>query len=420
MRALILLLAWCWAAGAPAQAQPAPIDADDLLIVAVADAPQPQPGVGGTPRADYRWQQGYAGSTRALALAAEVARDHRLAQQDAWTIVPLGLRCMLYRVAPGADRTAVLATLTRDPRVQLAQPLNSFETLQSAPAAGSAYNDPYVGLQRGFAALGAAEAQRYSQGAGVRVAVIDSAVDAAHPDLDGRIAGQRDFAGAAHPLAAAAERHGTAVAGVIAAAANNRIGIVGIAPQAQLLLYRACWAVAAPAGASRCDSFTLAQALGAAIAADADIINLSLGGPADPLLARLAEHAIARGVIVVGALPPGGRRDGFPGGVPGVLVVGSSDDAPAVGAQSAGLSAPGRDILTLTPGGHYDYASGSSLATAHVSGVVALLRSLRRDLRADLAQRWLTTDAGTPLDACAAVRRINAAASCSAPAKPQP
>ncbi len=433
-------------------------DDDDLIVVAVADAPQALPGVGGTPRSDYRRLQGYAGSTRSADVAADVARDFRLTEQKFWAIQPLHLRCMLYRVAPGADRDAVLAGLGRDARVQLAQPLNHFETLQTprtpqtppitpaAPTSPSsptpqpalqaapqahadapAYNDPYLGLQRGFAAVGAAEAQRFSRGAGVRVALIDSGVDAQHPDLAGRIASQRDFVGGAHPVPARGERHGTEMAGVIGAAANNAVGIVGIAPQALLLAYRACWSVPGPAGAAgggadraaRCDSFTLAQALGAAIAADADIINLSLGGPADALLARLALHAMQRGVIVVGALPASGRRDGFPVGLAGVLAVGSSDDAPAPGAPaSAGpagpagpavLAAPGRDILTLVPGGAYDFASGSSLAAAHVSGALALLRALSPGLPAATAQRWLSA---VPINVCAALQQLRPAALC--------
>jgi len=429
--ALLLAAALCGCAappvGGPAPAfEQAPADDSTLIVVAVEDTPEAMPGAGATPRSAYAGGAGYAGSTRAAALSAALAREHGLHEQAFWSIAPLKLRCMLFRIAAGSERAAVLAQLGRDPRVRLAQPLNSFDTLAlpavpavpavPAIAAGERYNDPYVGLQRGFAAIDAAQAQRWSRGDGVRVALIDSGVDGSHPDLEGRIASQRDFVAGDRSPAAGGERHGTEVAGVIAAAANNRIGIVGVAPQARLLAYRACWPVAG--GGSRCDTFTLAQALGAAIAADADIINLSLGGPADPLLQRLAEYAIKRGTIVVGALPPGGRVDGFPAGVAGVLVVGSSDET---GLARSVLSAPGRDILTLAPGGHYGYASGSSLAAAHVSGAVALLRALSPGLRAETVQALLerapqpantNTNTNTPVDVCSAVRRLRAAAAC--------
>lgn len=396
---------------APATMPVATASAAELIIVAVRDAPEARPAVGGTP---YAGRAGYAGSTRALAEAESVALEHGLREESAWTIAPLQWRCMLYRLAPGADRSAVLAALARDPRVQLVQPLNEFETLATPPQPPSdarAYDDPYVGLQRGFAAMHVAEAQRWSQGEGVRVAVIDTGIDANHPDLRGRVAAQRDLVGADHPPAAEGERHGTEIAGVIAADANNGIGIVGIAPLARLLGYRACWPVGARDAVSRCNSFTLARALGAAITDGADIINLSLGGPPDALLRTLAEYAMQQGAIVVGALPASGRAEGFPAGVAGVVAVGASGDALN---DKRVQRAPGQDILTLAPGGRYDYASGSSLAAAHVTGVLALLRALNPALRASTAAAALSDaeDSSAAVDACRAVRRLRAAARC--------
>jgi hypothetical protein len=387
-------------------------DADaELIIVALADHRSAPPAVGSTPRAGYRRSAGYAAGLGAEAAAAELERDYGLQPQAAWLIAPLRLHCLLYRIAPGTDRARVLAQLARDPRVQLAQPQQQFETLAEPVAlkasARPGYNDPYVGLQRGFEAMGVAEAQRWSRGEGVRVALIDTGLDAAHPDLQGRVASQRDFVGPAHAALPGGEHHGTQLAGVIAAVANNRMGIVGVAPQAQLLSYRACWET--PRGGARCDSFTLAQALAAAIAADADIINLSLGGPADPLLARLTAYALQRGSWVVGAMPPGGRGDGFPVGVPGVLAVDSSDADPPAPDRHA-LAAPGREILTLSPGGSYDFASGSSLAAAHVTGTLALLRAL--DARHGAAS--LRGPDGGAVNACAAVQRLRSLAVCSA------
>ncbi len=71
-------------------------------------------------------------------------------------------------------------------------------------------------------------------------------------------------------------------------------------------------------------------------------------------------------------MPPDGRTDGFPVAIPGVIAVDAAGQ-PAAGAMV--LRAPGREVLTLTPGGHYDFVSGSSLAAAHVSGAAALLLS---------------------------------------------
>jgi subtilisin family serine protease len=143
----------------------------------------------------------------------------------------------------------------------------------------------------------------------------------------------------------------------------------------QLLSYRACWPIESGASASRCNSFTLAQALGSAISANARVINLSLGGPHDDLLEQLLEHAIHKGTIIVGAAPANTDADGFPTGTPGVIAVSNGADQQA-STRHPTLAAPGQDILTLEPGGSYDYASGSSLASAHVTGVVALLLQL--------------------------------------------
>lgn len=417
------------AAGEPSAADPVSVH---RIVVAFADRPEPAPAAGSTPRG-YDGLPSYAGSQRANHAAARIAHDYGLREVSAWTIEPLQLRCMLFELPLQADRDDMLARLRRDARVQLAQPLQEFSTYAgdahigapaTAPpaAAAVAFNDPYFGLQHGFAAIDAGSAQRWSDGSGIRVAIVDTGVDAAHPDLAGRIVVQRDFV-TDRPDARAGNRHGTEVAGVIVAVANNGLGIVGVAPGTRILSYRACWPVRADDGAARCDTFTLAQALGAAIASGAPLINLSLGGPADPLLEQLLAFALAHGRIVVGALPPGGRTDGFPVDVAGVVAVGSAGDPLPAG--SAALAAPGRDILTLEPGGHYDYASGSSLAAAHVTGAIALLLGLDRHLAARSAWSLLEASrggAGATIDACKAVQALgHAQGTCTAvAARPEP
>lgn len=427
LRSAVLLLGLGLGAGSVAAVEPdwaAGYDAAQMIVVAVANKTDPQPSAGATPRG-YDALPNYAGGDRAVATAAKLSSDYHLREVSAWVIAPLRLRCMVFALPPTADRAAVLAQLKGDRRVRIAQPLQEFETFgdgaaaiggPALPAAGAAdavYNDPYLGLQHNFSTIAAAGAQRTTRGDGVRIALIDAGVDAAHPDLDGRIAQQRDFVGAAPQNLA--ERHGTEVAGVIAAVANNKLGIVGIAPAAQLLAYRACWTLPARPAGARCNSYTLALAIGAALAADAHIINLSLGGPADPLLEELLAHALARGTIVVGAVPPDRRLDGFPVGVPGVIAVASAEDVQSEDptATAGVLRAPGRDILTLEPGGHYDYASGSSLATAHVTGALALMLALKPgESAAELAARLRRSqgDAGASIDICSAVAGLRGAA----------
>lgn len=394
-------------------------DAARLIVVAVANKPDPQPAAGATPRG-YDALPNYAGGDRAIETAARLSADYGLSERAAWVIEPLRLRCLVFALPERADRTQLLAELQRDKRVRLAQPLQEFETLAGAaapPVAAAAapdYNDPYLSLQRSFSTIAAGAAQRATRGDGVRIALIDTGVDAAHPDLAGRIRDQRDFVGGA---ADTAERHGTEVAGVISAVANNKLGIVGVAPGAQLLAYRACWPATPQAASARCNTFTLALALGAALDSDARIINLSLGGPADPLLQELVAQAQARGIVVVGAVPPDRRMDGFPVGIPGVIAVAAAEDSDVA---TPALRAPGRDVLTLEPGGHFDYASGSSLATAHVTGALALLLALdRHGSAADLAALLQRSqqEAGRSIDVCRAIAALRRdPATCAAPA----
>jgi subtilisin family serine protease len=176
------------------------------------------------------------------------------------------------------------------------------------------------------------------------------------------------------------------VAGVIAADADNQVGIVGVAPEAQLLAFKSCWQAGAGSGRALCNSFTLAQALEAALLAGVDIVNLSLSGPADPLLTRLVRKGIERGILFVGAVAPSGVEGGFPGEVSGVLPVASAEGGRHTGRT---LLAPGHEILTLVPGGRYDFASGNSFATAQVSGTLALVLAARPGVNAQQAHRLL-------------------------------
>lgn len=188
-----------------------------------------------------------------------------------------------------------------------------------------------------------------------------------HPDLAGQVTSNRDFV-VGRPTQA--EAHGTGVAGIVAAKANNGVGIAGIAPNARLLGLRACWQRTA-GGESVCNSLSLAKALHYAIERRADVINLSLTGPDDPLLARLIDVGMKRGTMIVASVDGSSASGGFPASRRGVVAVSDIERAPApVGV----VSAPGRDIPTTQAGGRWNLVNGSSFAAAHVSGLLALMR----------------------------------------------
>lgn len=368
------LASWIACATPTAQGATDPLGAapDRLIVITVADDVQVlQSRPGSTPRG-YEGLQRYSGGGAARAAMKAIADDYRLTQVSAWPIPLLKVHCAVFEIPKESTRDEVLTALKSEPRVRLAQPLETFETQSQT------YNDPYVGLQSGFRELGVADAHGFSRGDGVKVAIIDTGVDLAHPDLRKKVVASRNFVDS-DSARFNRDRHGTEVAGVVAALANNHLGIVGVAPGVRLVALKACWQLMDDADAARCNSLTLAKAISAAIEMKSQIVNLSLGGPSDPLLAQIVAEGIRRGIIFIGAAS--GDGPGFPQDVPGVLAVTASE---AGGSEARRLRAPGREILTLLPEGRYDFASGSSLAVAHVTGTVALI--LARQPRMDSAR----------------------------------
>jgi subtilisin family serine protease len=355
------------AAGATAAA--ATSSALPRIVVAFANEPGSAPGPAGSTGRRYGGD-GYRVSQSAAQRAARVAAEYALREVASWPIRELAMHCVVYEILSGRPAADVLASLARDPRVVLAQPLHEFHTLSSPPSDAPPYNDPLYDLQTSLPALGIPDAHHRAQGAGVHVALIDTAVDARHPDLAGRIVRSRSFIGA-NRGSGGSQRHGTAMAGIIAAVANNHIGIVGIAPLAQLEVFEACWQLEPDSDAAACNTFTLAKALAAALESGVPLVNLSVAGPSDALLSALVETGLKRGVIFVGAIDAGSA---FPTAIPGVIGAAGSESAVPPGA----LAAPARHVLTLRPGAQYDFESGSSVAAAEITGVIALLMSATR------------------------------------------
>jgi hypothetical protein len=394
-------------------------DAELIVVTVINDSPAGAPRAGSSPRS-YNGPAQYSASSAAKSLLRDIANEYSMTEVTAWPIAPLGVHCGVFRLAPGTERTALLSRLSQDARVQLAQPMNTFASrssdARSTDARSSEYNDPYMNLQRGFQSIDAGGAQQWSRGERVRVAIVDTGIDTTHPDLGGRVVVRRNFVDR-DAQQFDRDRHGTAIAGVISASPNNRIGIAGIAPSVELLALKACWQINAASDAARCNSLTLAQALVAAMEERAQIVNLSLTGPPDPLLNALVAAGTEKGVLFVGAAPGDADPAGFPGGARTIIAV----DAMESGSARTGvLRAPGRDVVTLQPGGRYDFISGSSLATAHVTGAVALLvaraRGLDRTRAFDLLQKSESAgrdaaDAGA-INVCAALASLIGQAKC--------
>jgi subtilisin family serine protease len=323
---------------------------------------------------------------------AELEARHGLRVVAQWPLAALDVQCIVVRVDP--RRTdAVLAALAAEPSVSVVQRIQRF-TVGSAPGGGA-----LALTQTNLAAINAARAHGAATGAGVRVAVIDTAADLRHPDLADARHVVRDFV--ENGDRPAAETHGTAMAGIVAARGRLR----GVAYDADLLALRGCWQGAA-GGRGTCSSVSLARALNFAILNKADVINFSLVGPDDPLLSALIATAAAGGTLVVAA-GGGAELGAFPASHPDVIVAA----APAAGFDPGrrATPAPASGVLSTAPGGTYDFFSGASVAAAHVSGVAALMRQVAPDLEPAAARAALRRavapgpDGRILVDACRAV-----------------
>ena len=301
----------------------------------------------------------------------------------------------------------------------------------AAPAHADSWRDKEYWL----AESGITKAWDVSKGAGVKVAVIDSGVDGRHPDLGGVLAGGADISGAGkangQESIGAKPEHGTLVAtmlagrghqapeatakpsasatGPAAGPAAGPDGVVGVAPEAQLLSVSTWLGSANPGGKS--DQDQIPEAVRWAVDNGARVINISLGStsPEWPQSWDAAFlYAEQKDVVIVAAAGNrvgGNVQVGAPATIPGVLTVAGLDRTGAASIDSSsqgisiGVAAPAEDLVGGLPGGGYADWAGTSGATPIVSGVAALIRSKWPEMSASqVINRIVTTakDAGAP------------------------
>lgn len=329
-------------------------------------------------------------------IAKRIAARYGLILTDNWPMPMIGVDCFVMTVPNGRSTSAAADQVSQDSDVSWAQPVELYGTRASAPP----HKDPLFLAEPAARQWHLADLHRIATGRGVKVAVVDSGIEVSHPDLAGQFLINRNFV-AGRPLAV--EQHGTGVAGIIGAKADNGVGIAGVAPGARMLGLRACWQE--NASATVCDSLSLAKAIYFAIQNRADVINLSLTGPDDRLLRELLKVAQAKGSVIVTAFDNKLAGGGFPAAMSGVIAVSDSALAPSRGRA---YTAPGRDVPTAEPGGRWSLVNGSSYAAAHVSGLVALMRERRRSAAPVLVSRG-----GGAIDACATLIRVANACDCA-------
>ncbi|KJK46678.1 peptidase S8 [Streptomyces sp. NRRL F-4428] len=227
------------------------------------------------------------------------------------------------------------------------------------------------------------------KGASVRVAVIDTGVDRANPQLSGAldVGAGKDFVdpkggdGTTDTVG-----HGTKVAGLIAARPQQGTGFVGLAPEATVIPIRQ------NDGQGKGNALSLSQAIDHAVAKGAQVINISQDTDvpltADSELGKSVQKAIAANVVVVASAGNDGmsgqKRKTYPAAFPGVLAVGASDRNNERAAFSQpgdfiGVAAPGVDMVSTVPGFGQCIDNGTSFAAPYVAGLAALLRAEHGD-----------------------------------------
>jgi subtilisin family serine protease len=313
----------------------------------------------------------------AAARFAALARRLQLTRLETQSFALTGRTLQRWRIDGGRSVRATLAALGNTVTDAQANYLYGLPQLQAGASDASAqYVVPKLHLT---------EAHRISNGDDVVVAVIDSKIDAKHPDLAGVIADEDDVLATGGP----AHMHGTAMAGAIAA--HSRL--VGVAPKVRLLAVRV---FSGPEDSAQGSTFDILKGLDWAASRNARIVNMSFAGPSDPLLREMLGKAHARGMVLIAAVGNAGPRSPplYPAAYPDVIGVTATDADDRLLPQAnrgpqVAVAAPGVNILAAAPDDKYQITTGTSVAAAHVTGVAALMLAQDPALKPDDVRKRL-------------------------------
>jgi Subtilase family len=353
--------------------------------------------------------------------ADALARRHGLRRIASQNVPLIGATIVLFRIADGRSLELHRRDLASDASVRSIQ-FNYRYLLQEQQAVPSE-GDP---AQYVVAKLRLSEAHRLAHGSNIRIAVIDSGIDASHPELSNSVIASFDALGSSE----AAHVHGTGVAGAIAS--HSRL--IGSAPAAQILAIRA---FAHGKVGEESNSYVVLKALDYAAAERAQIVNMSFAGPKDPLIARGIDALAGKGIVMVAAAGNAGAKSPplYPAASANVIAVSGTDAQDKLFAASnrgsyVAIAAPGVDIFLPAPDQKYQITSGTSFSAAYVSGVAALMLERNPALKAQELRAILmrtARDLGSPgrddqfgageADAFAATEAAATPASTKEPAK---
>lgn len=315
------------------------------------------------------------------------ARRLGLSTVDSESLSLTGGTLVHFRISSGRPVPDVIRALEAQ-KLGIAQP-NYIFTLQQQNTNLAALTTQGPPSQYVVGKLRLPEVHRIAIGGNVPVAVIDSEIDARHPDLAGAVVGEFNAIGKQESPHA----HGTGMAGAIAA---HRV-LMGVAPGAHIL---AIHAFSPEATAAEATSDHILRGIEWAVKKGARIINMSFAGPDDPLLHVALEKAREKGVILIAAAGNAGPQSPplYPGADPNVIAVTATDEHDAIFAQAnqgsyVAIAAPGVNVLEPAPSGGYQIVTGTSVAAAHVSGVAALLLERNPNISVEALRKLLQSTA---------------------------
>jgi hypothetical protein len=301
------------------------------------------------------------------AQADALARRHGLARIGSQNFPLVGGTIGLFRVTDRRSVETASREFATDAGVRSVQP--NFRYVLQDQKAALTEGDP---AQYALAKLRLPEAHTLAHGANVTIAVIDSGIDANHPELANSIADSFDALGSKE----GPHVHGTGVAGAIVAHAR----LMGAAPAARILAIRAFGTTQNGQNGAESTSFVVLKGLDYAVAHGAQIINMSFAGPKDALIERGIAAAFAKGIVMVAASGNAGPKSPplYPAAYADVIAVSATDAQDKLFAASnrgsyIAVAAPGADIFLPAPDGKYQMPSGTSFSAAYISGLAALV-----------------------------------------------
>ncbi|MGW8392391.1 S8 family serine peptidase [Pseudoduganella sp. HUAS MS19] len=290
-----------------------------------------------------------------------------------------------------------------------------FAELDQRVEVSATTNDPYLGSEWHINKIGANTAWDKTQGSGITIAILDSGIDASHPDFAGRlVAGYNSYDNNTNTADVCG--HGTKAAGSAAAASNNAIGVAGVAGQARIMPVRIAYN-----NSGSCYAYFSTMASGVTWAADhgARVVNISYANvPTSSAVQSAANYLKGKGGLLFVSAGNYNRNEGFTP-TETMIAVSATDSADNRSSFSSygsfvSLSAPGSGIYTTVQGGGYGAVNGTSFASPVAAAVAALVMSANPSLSADQVKNILYTtavDLGTAgRDIYFGYGRVNAAA----------